>query len=121
MRHGRSGEDRALLRQTIAVAFVRVLGLALAFATSIVLARIMGAEGFGIYSFAISVIVILRIVFEAAGTLLTRVSKWSTLKAWGTRLAKRVGINKAPCRSRAQAGGDHAPDLAMVQATAAAT
>jgi hypothetical protein len=62
MRHGRSGEDRALLRQTIAVAFVRVLGLALAFATSIVLARIMGAEGFGIYSFAISVIVILRIV-----------------------------------------------------------
>jgi transposase len=27
--------------------------------------------------------------------LLTRVSKWSTLKAWGTRLAKRVGINKA--------------------------
>jgi transposase len=34
-------------------------------------------------------------LFEAAGTLLTRVSKWSTLKAWGTRLAKRVGINKA--------------------------
>ena len=62
LRHGRSGEDRALLRQTIAVAFVRVLGLALAFATSIVLARIMGAEGFGIYSFAVSVILILRIV-----------------------------------------------------------
>jgi transposase len=34
-------------------------------------------------------------LFEAAGTLLTRVSKWSTLKAWGTRLAKPVGINKA--------------------------
>jgi transposase len=34
-------------------------------------------------------------LFEAAGTLLTRVSTWSTLKAWGTRLAKRVGINKA--------------------------
>jgi hypothetical protein len=34
-------------------------------------------------------------LFEAAGTLLTRVSKWSTLKAWGTRLAKRVGMNKA--------------------------
>jgi hypothetical protein len=28
-------------------------------------------------------------------TLLTRVSKWSTLKGWGTRLAKRLGINKA--------------------------
>jgi transposase len=34
-------------------------------------------------------------LFEAAGTLLTRVTKWSTLKAWGARLAKRVGINKA--------------------------
>jgi len=34
-------------------------------------------------------------LFEAAGTLLTRVSKWSTLKAWDTRLAKRAGINKA--------------------------
>ena len=34
-------------------------------------------------------------LFEAAGTLLTRVSKWSTLKAWGTRLAKRAGMNKA--------------------------
>ena len=34
-------------------------------------------------------------LFEAAGTLLTRVRKWSTLKAWGTRLAKRVGINEA--------------------------
>ena len=35
-------------------------------------------------------------LFEAAGTLLTRVTQWSTLKAWGARLAKRVGINKAP-------------------------
>ena len=34
-------------------------------------------------------------LFGAAGTLLTRVSKWSTLKAVGHRLAKRVGINKA--------------------------
>jgi O-antigen/teichoic acid export membrane protein len=62
MRRVRSREDAVLLRQTIAVVFVRVLGLALAFATSIVLARIMGAEGFGIYSFAISVVIILRIV-----------------------------------------------------------
>jgi len=34
-------------------------------------------------------------LFEAAGTLLTRVEKWSTLKAWGLRLAKRSGIKKA--------------------------
>jgi O-antigen/teichoic acid export membrane protein len=63
MRQSRSGEeDRALLRQTIAVAVVRALGLALTFATSIVLARMMGAEGFGIYSLAVSVVVILRII-----------------------------------------------------------
>jgi transposase len=34
-------------------------------------------------------------LFEAAGVLLTRVSKWSALKAWATRLAKRIGMKKA--------------------------
>ena len=34
-------------------------------------------------------------VFEAAGVLLTRVPKWSALKAWGMRLAKRNGLRKA--------------------------
>jgi len=34
-------------------------------------------------------------LFEAAGVLLTRVPKWSVLKAWGTRLAKRSGLRKA--------------------------
>jgi transposase len=34
-------------------------------------------------------------LFEAAGVILHRVSKWSALKAWGTRLAKRVGTKKA--------------------------
>jgi transposase len=34
-------------------------------------------------------------LFEAAGTLLTRVEKWSALKAWGLRLAKRSGMKKA--------------------------
>ena len=33
-------------------------------------------------------------LFEAAGTLLTRVEKWSALKAWGLRLAKRSGIKR---------------------------
>ena len=31
----------------------------------------------------------------AAGVLLTRVPKWSALKAWGIRLAKRSGLRKA--------------------------
>jgi len=34
-------------------------------------------------------------LFEAAGTLLTRVEKWSALKAWGLRLATRSGLKKA--------------------------
>ncbi len=34
-------------------------------------------------------------LFEAAGVLLTRVAKWCALKAWGLRLAKRIGFKKA--------------------------
>lgn len=34
-------------------------------------------------------------LFEAAGVLLTRVPKWSALKAWGMRLVKRNGLRKA--------------------------
>lgn len=31
-------------------------------------------------------------LFEAANVLLTRVPKWSALKAWGTKIAKRCGL-----------------------------
>jgi len=34
-------------------------------------------------------------LYEAASVLLTRVGRWSALKAWGLRLAKRVGMKKA--------------------------
>lgn len=34
-------------------------------------------------------------LFEAAVTLLTRVNKWSALKSWGLRLARRSGMRKA--------------------------
>jgi len=34
-------------------------------------------------------------LFEAATVLLHRTSRWSTLKAWGARLAKRIGAKKA--------------------------
>ena len=34
-------------------------------------------------------------LFEAAGTLLSRVARWSALKAWGTRLSRRAGSKKA--------------------------
>ena len=44
-------------------------------------------------------------LFEAAGVLLTRVSKWSVLKAWGMKLIKRNGLRKAKGCRRAQARG----------------
>jgi transposase len=34
-------------------------------------------------------------LFEAAGVLLTRVARWSPLKAWGIRLAQHIGLTKA--------------------------
>lgn len=34
-------------------------------------------------------------LFEAATTLLTRVGRWSALKAWGLKVAKRSGMKKA--------------------------
>jgi len=34
-------------------------------------------------------------LYEAANALLTRVQKWSALKAWGLRLAKRTSLKKA--------------------------
>src|SRR5262245_10073231 len=34
-------------------------------------------------------------LYAAANVLLTRVAKWSALKAWGMRIAKRRGMNKA--------------------------
>jgi len=43
-------------------------------------------------------------LYEAAGVLLTKVQRWSPLKAWGIRLLKRVGAKKAKARRCAQAG-----------------
>ena len=34
-------------------------------------------------------------LFEAAGVLLMRVPKWCAIKAWGIKLAKRIGFKKA--------------------------
>ena len=34
-------------------------------------------------------------LYEAANVLPTRVAKWSALKAWGVKLAKRSGLRKA--------------------------
>src|SRR5438045_9713483 len=44
-------------------------------------------------------------LFEAANVLLTRVPKWSALKAWGIRLAKRNGLRKAKGAVARKVGG----------------
>jgi transposase len=49
-------------------------------------------------------------LFEAAGVLLTRVPKWSGLKAWGAKLTKRNGL-QGQGRRRAQARGYFAPHV----------
>jgi transposase len=36
-----------------------------------------------------------KCLYEAANVLLTKVQRWSPLKAWGVRLAKRIGAKKA--------------------------
>src|SRR5271157_6212566 len=39
-------------------------------------------------------------LYEAANVLLTRVARWSALKAWGMRIAKRKSLGKASGRGR---------------------
>ena len=34
-------------------------------------------------------------LYEAANVLLTRIARWSALKAWGMRIAKRRSLSKA--------------------------
>jgi len=34
-------------------------------------------------------------LFEAANVLMTRVQRWTGLKAWGVKLARRIGMNRA--------------------------
>lgn len=54
--------DRTLSWHTLTVLGVRGLGLGLAFVMNVTLARLMGVEGFGLFSFAVSVLIILEVV-----------------------------------------------------------
>jgi transposase len=36
-----------------------------------------------------------ELLYEAANVLLTRIAKWSALKSWGMRIAKRSSLRKA--------------------------
>jgi Transposase IS116/IS110/IS902 family len=51
-------------------------------------------------------------LFEAANVLLTRVSTWSTLKAWGMRSGQANRRHQSEGRDRSQAGGHPASPVA---------
>lgn len=55
---GDAGSIRSLVSGTAGTAIVQAGGAAAGFAVQIVLARVMGAEGFGVYTIALSVLVI---------------------------------------------------------------
>lgn len=66
----------ALSWRTLTVLGVRGLGLGLAFAMNVTLARLMGVEGFGLFSFAVSVLIILEAValFGLDGVLVREIA-----------------------------------------------
>ena len=54
-----------MIKSGISIIVVRVIGTFLTFILSIVLARTLGAAGYGIYSFALSIIMILSIPIQS--------------------------------------------------------
>jgi transposase len=50
-------------------------------------------------------------LYEAANVLLTRVARWSALKAWGMRIAKTQKPEQGPRRRSSQARRHPAPDV----------
>ena len=73
---GSSETGRGLSMRMLAVFGVRAFGLCLAFAMNVTLARLIGVEGFGLFSFAVSVLMILEVValFGLDNTLVREVS-----------------------------------------------
>jgi len=56
---------KKLINSGISSIAIRIIGTGLAFALSIVLARTLGAEGFGIYSFVLSLLILFSIPIQA--------------------------------------------------------
>ena len=50
-------------------------------------------------------------LYEAAQSMLTRTNKWSWLKAWAMKIARRRGMKKATRSAGTPAGRDHAPHI----------
>ena len=56
---------KQLLRVGLASIIIRVIGTALSFFLAVILARTLGADGFGIYSFVLSLLIILAIPIQS--------------------------------------------------------
>lgn len=61
LRHGRGLRGR-LARTGLGIVSVRIAGTSLAFLASVVLARLLGSSGYGVYSYAFSVAMLLMVV-----------------------------------------------------------
>jgi O-antigen/teichoic acid export membrane protein len=68
--------DRTLSQRTFFVFGIRIVGLGAAFLMNIALARLIGVEGFGLFSFAVSFLLILEVVaiFGLDGVLVREVA-----------------------------------------------
>ena len=92
-------QDRRLLRAGLGVAVIRAFGLFSAFLSSVVLARALGPEGFGVYSYIFALIMLFGVPVQMGMPPLTmrETARANTVEAWarvrgiwwwaGTRIA----------------------------------
>lgn len=81
----RAGTVRELLKSGTGVAGVRIGSMALSFALSVLLARVLGPQGYGIYAFAFAILTIGGMpVLKGVPTLVVReVAKIHVRREWG--------------------------------------
>lgn len=91
---------RQLVRGGTGSIIIRIIGTGLAFILSVVLARTLGTDGFGVYSFVLSILIFLSIPIQAGfPNLAVRETakahlndEWSTIKGIWIWVLKLVGI-----------------------------
>jgi O-antigen/teichoic acid export membrane protein len=75
---------KQLIQGGLGSIFVKVIGTGLSFILSVILARMLGAEGFGIYSFVFSLLVFLSIPIQAGfpNLVVRETAKSFSIKDW---------------------------------------
>jgi len=91
---------KQLIRSGTGSILVRIIGTGLAFVLSVVLARTLGADGFGLYSFVLSLLIFLSIPIQAGfpNLAVREISKahlkndWAVIKGILWWILKLIGI-----------------------------